>query len=329
MSFATSSSSTLDAVQPRSDVAAPRRSRVNVYMELTKARLSTLVVLTTAVGFALAASTGVDWMLLMVTVIGTALAAASAAVLNQVIEVKRDQRMHRTRNRPLPAGDIGLKRSFTLAVVMGYLGVGLLAGLVNLTAAWLALLTIVLYVVIYTPMKTRSTLNTIVGAVCGALPPVIGWVAVRGSEGLFDTGAWVLFAILFIWQLPHFLALAWLYREDYARGGFVMLPLLDPRGEITARVLVVTSLMLLPLGMIATTAGLAGWVFLFGSVVLALWMTGLSMRFYMQRSDTAARKVFLASIVYLSVLLGLFVLDRGPVQNIVPGSAAVAQVVDH
>lgn len=299
-------------------------------MELTKARLSALVVLTTAVGFALAAPAGVDWLLLGVTVLGTALAAACAAVLNQVIEVQRDARMTRTRQRPLPAGDVGIKWSFTIAVIMGYLGVMALALVVNLTAAWLALATIVLYALVYTPLKVRSTLNTVVGAVCGALPPVIGWVAARGSEGLYDTGAWVLFAILFVWQLPHFLALAWMYRDDYARGGFVMLPVLDTQGEITGRVLVVTSLILLPLGMIAMTVGLAGWIFLLGSVALAVWMTLLSFRFYVDRTDANARKVFLASIVYLSALLALFLLDRGPVSGmLVDEPAIMAQVAGH
>lgn len=322
MSLASSSSSTIDVA--RMDAPARRRSRVSIYMDLTKARLSALVVLTTAVGFALAMPVGVDWLLLGATILGTGLAACSASALNQIWEVQLDARMHRTRKRPLPSGELGLTVSFILASVMAYLGVGLLAMYVNLTAAALALLTIVLYVVVYTPMKTRSTLNTVVGAVCGALPPVIGWVAVRDAAGLYDPGAWVLFAILFVWQLPHFLALAWMYREDYARGGYKMLPVLDPHGEITGRVLVLTSLILLPLGLISTTTGLAGWVFLFGSVVLASWMTGLSMKFYKQRTDASARKVFLASIVYLSALLALFLVDRGPVSGASYGSGSVA-----
>lgn len=323
MSLATTSSNTIDA--HRLAVAPRRRSRVNVYMDLTKARLSALVLLTTAVGFVLAMPVGVNWMMLIVTMIGTGLAACSAAALNQIWEVQLDAKMHRTRKRPLPSGELGLTSSFVLASVMAYLGVGLLAVLVNIAAAALALLTIVLYVVVYTPMKTRSTLNTIVGAVCGALPPVIGWVAVRDAAGLYDPGAWVLFAILFVWQLPHFLALAWMYRDDYARGGYKMLPVLDPHGEITGRVLVLTSLILLPLGLIATTTGLAGWVFLAGSMVLAFWMSGLSLKFYMQRTDTSARKVFLASIVYLSALLALFLVDRGPVHpGSMPTSAAMA-----
>ncbi len=331
MSLASSSSNAIDAAELGEQVAAPtaRRSRTSVYMDLTKARLSALVLLTTAVGFVLALPMGVDWMLLTITMIGTGLAAASAASLNQVWEVRLDAKMHRTRNRPLPAGEIGVLQSFAIACVMGYLGVWMLAIFVNIAAAALALLTIVLYVIVYTPMKTRSTLNTIVGAVCGALPPVIGWVAVRDGAGLYDVGAWVLFGILFVWQLPHFLALAWMYREDYARGGYAMLPVLDPKGELTGRVLVLTSLILLPLGLISTMTGLAGWVFLFGSVILALWMTGLSIRFYMQRTDASARKVFLASIVYLSALLALFLVDRGPVQTgSTLGQAAVASVVE-
>src|SRR5690606_31291870 len=203
----------------------------------------------TALVFVLAMLVVVAWLVLTATMIGTGLAACRAAALNQVWEVKLDAKMHRTRKRPLPAGELGVTTSFIIACAMAYVGVGVLAVMVNIAAAALALLTIVLYVVIYTPMKTRSTLNTIVGAVCGALPPVIGWVAVRDVAGLYDPGAWVLFAILFVWQLPHFLALAWMYREDYSRGGYKMLPVLDPSGELTARTLVLTSLILLPLGL--------------------------------------------------------------------------------
>lgn len=288
---------------------------VNLYMDLTKARLSTLVVLTTAVGFIVAvpiSAFGIDWMMLVWTVLGTALAAGSAAAFNQLVEVNRDRRMKRTQARPLPSGRMGMIHAFIAAVVMGYLGIAILGVFVNLLAAALALLTILIYVLLYTPMKPRSTLNTLVGAVCGAIPPMIGWVAATGS---LDTGAWVLGAILFVWQLPHFLALAWMYREDYARAGFVMLPNADARGILTAQVCVLTSLMLLPLGLIAMLIGLAGWIYALGAALLAAWMTWLAVRFYHERTDTNARKVFLASITYLSVLLMLFVIDRGPIQS--------------
>ncbi|HRP63563.1 MAG TPA: heme o synthase [Phycisphaerales bacterium] len=291
---------------------AERSSTAKLYMELTKARLSALVVLTTAVGFVVAIPVGINWLLLLYTVIGTSLAAGSAAAINQVLEVARDARMQRTCRRPLPSGGITIRHALTAGIVMGIAGTAMLALLVNLASASLALLTIVLYVFIYTPMKARSSYNTLVGAVCGAIPPMIGWVAATGA---LDAGAWVLGAILFFWQIPHFFALAWLYREDYERGGFVMLPMLDARGELTASVIILTSLILLPLGMLATMIGLAGWVFLVGSLVLGLWMTALAVRFYVQRTNPHARGVFFASLLYLSLLLCLFMVDRGPVKN--------------
>lgn len=296
-----------------------------MYMDLTKARLSALVLLTTAVGYAVAMPETVNWLVLTATMIGTGLSACSAAAFNQVWEVSRDAKMQRTRRRPLPAGELGIKSSFILACIMGYLGVAVLALFVNLAAAGFALATILLYVLIYTPMKAWSTMNTVVGAVCGALPPLVGWVAVHGSHGLYYAGGWVLFAILFVWQLPHFLSLAWMYREDYARGGYVMLPNVDPSGEITGRVLLGTSMLLLPLGLLAVSTGLAGWVFLVGSVILALWMSGLSLKFYIDRTDANARKLFIASIVYLSALLALFLVDRGPIAA--PDVAAVPVMV--
>ncbi len=295
-----------------SDEVIGRRGIVSLYLELTKARLSALVLLTTAVGFVLATPMSIDWALLGFTMLGTALAAASAAALNQVVETKRDAKMNRTRHRPIPSGAMSRAHAFTAGVLMGYAGVAILGLFVNLFAAGLALLTIALYVLIYTPLKVRSTLNTIIGAVCGAIPPMIGWVAVTGS---LDDGAWVLAMILFVWQLPHFLALAWLYRDDYQRGGYVMLPLVDPRGELTGRVLILTSLILLPLGLMGTTLMLAGWWYAVGSVLLAVWLLALSIVFYFHRTNANARRVFLASIVYLSVLLILFVADRGPVQS--------------
>jgi len=298
-----------------------RRGVIGLYADLTKARLSALVVLTTAVGFLVAvpatAST-TDWMLLVWTVLGTALAAGSAAAFNQLVEVNRDRRMHRTQSRPLPSGGMGMIHAFLAASIMGYLGIAILGVLVNLLAAGLALLTILIYVLLYTPMKARTTLNTLVGAVCGAIPPMIGWAAATGS---LETGAWVLGAILFVWQLPHFLALAWMYREDYARAGFIMLPNVDQRGVLTAQVCVLTSMMLLPLGLMAVLLNLAGWFYAIGSVALALWMSWLAIRFYAERSHTNARKVFFASIMYLSVLLMLFMLDRGPISS---GTARLA-----
>jgi protoheme IX farnesyltransferase len=280
-----------------------------MFLELTKARLSALVLMTTAVGFILASLESIDWLRLLWTVLGTALAAGCASAMNQVLEVRRDQLMRRTQNRPLPSGAMNLTSALSAAVAMGLAGVGILAALVNAPAAALALVTILIYVLLYTPLKTRSTLNTLVGAVCGAIPPMIGWVAATGS---LDTGAWVLGAILFIWQIPHFLALAWLYRDDYARGGFVMLPVIDRDGRITCQVIVLTCLMLLATALLATLCGVAGLLYACGSLAIGVWMLALCLRLHRQRSDVNARRVFVASIIYLPVLLCLLVVDRGP-----------------
>ena len=306
-----------------------RRSLPALYLELTKARLSLLVLLTTAVGYVLGAGAGfgsgfgggIDWSVLLWTMVGTALAAGAANALNQVVEFRRDALMHRTRNRPLPSGALGLVHGLAVALVMGYAGVFILAALVNLAAAGLALLTIVVYVGVYTPLKCRSTVNTLVGAMCGAIPPVIGWVAASGSLG---PGAWALAALLFVWQIPHFLALAWIYREDYARGGFAMLPVFDRGGQLTCQMVVLGSLMLLPVGLIATLAGPSGWIYVGGSMILGLWLVGLGIRLYARRTDGNARSVFRASVVYLPVLLCLLVLDRPPLGGASIGPLAQA-----
>jgi protoheme IX farnesyltransferase len=287
-----------------------RRGLLGLYLELTKARLSAMVLLTAAVGFVLGSGDRIDWTKMLWSVIGTALAAGCASALNQIIEIARDRRMHRTQNRPLPSGAMSMQHSFIAAMLMGAAGLVVLAAGANLGAAWLALLTIVLYVVMYTPLKVRSTLNTIVGAVCGAIPPMIGWVAASGS---IDRGAWILGAILFVWQIPHFLALAWLYREDYERGGFAMLPSIDRKGQITCEVIVITSLLLVPIGLLATILHVAGVVFAIGSLILGAAMVAIGIRLYLNRTAANARRMFLASIIYLPLLMGLLVLDRGPV----------------
>lgn len=267
-----------------------------------------MVVFTTAVGFVMAAGT-IDWLRLLWTVLGTSLAAGAASALNQLVEVRRDAVMSRTHNRPLPCGALSPRHSFVVAMLLAYSGLAILAMLVNLAAAGLALLTLLIYIFAYTPLKTRTSLNTLVGAICGAIPPMIGWV---GAAGSLDYGAWLLALLLFVWQIPHFLALAWLYREDYKRGGFAMLPVIDPSGRLTGRVVVLMTLVLLPLGVAAALSGLAGWLYAFGSIALGLWLLKVGLRLNARRSDANARRLFLASLVYLPALLCLMVLDRGP-----------------
>lgn len=283
---------------------------VRTISELSKARLTALVLATTAAGFVVAAPVSIDWARLGWAVLGTGLAAASASMLNQLAEVARDSRMHRTRNRPLPSGRVGRIPVFVGGVVLGYLGVAALAQFTTLLAAGLALANLLLYVLIYTPLKPRTTFNTIVGAITGALPPMIGWAAATGE---LPAAAWLLGGILFVWQLPHFLALAWLYREDYDRGGFRMLPAVDRGGEITSLVVLAGSLLLVPLGLLGVRMGLAGWWYGAVSVPLAVWMSVGSWRLYRSRSLEDARRVFLASLAYLPLLMIAMVLDRGPV----------------
>ncbi|MFO0828062.1 MAG: heme o synthase [Phycisphaerales bacterium] len=307
-----------------------RRSRrhandgvVGMIAELTKARLNGLVLVTTAVGYLLATTRTVDWNRFFWTMLGTACAAASASMLNQLLEKSRDGRMHRTRHRPLPSERISRPPVLIGGVLLAYAGVTILAVNVNLLTAMLALLNVGLYILVYTPLKPKTTLNTLVGAVCGAIPPMMGWSAVTGGV---HTGAWILGAILFVWQMPHFLALAWMYRDDYRRGGMKMLAVVDPLGEITARTMVITSLLLAPLGLATTMAGLAGWVAAAVNLVLALMMTALAWGFYATRSDGAARRMFLASIIYLPLALVVLVLDRGsvsPVGELVSGRSNV------
>jgi protoheme IX farnesyltransferase len=299
------------------------RGLVGIYLQLAKARLSALVLLTTAVGFVMGSTgtAGIDWLRLLLTVAGTALAAGAANALNQVAEMHRDALMHRTRTRPLPSKAIGARHAVVFSLLSAGAGLAVLALTVNLAAAGLALATICIYVGLYTPLKTRSTLNTLVGAVCGAIPPMIGWVA---ATGRLEPGAWILGALLFVWQIPHFFALAWLYREDYARGGYAMLPVVDRTGRLTGQVVVLTSLSLLPLALAVTLAGLTGWVYAAGSIVMGLWILTFGARLYARRTDACARRLFLASIVYLPVLLCLMVADRGPLTGAPIGPRAVA-----
>jgi protoheme IX farnesyltransferase len=287
----------------------PVRERLQQIAALTKARLATLVVLTTVVGFLMATTGTVAWATLLSTALGTGLAALGANGFNQYLERSRDALMERTRNRPLPSGTMAPWEALAISGAFSVTGIAALAWTANLLTAGLALLIHLLYLGVYTPLKLRSPVNTLVGGVCGAIPPVMGWTAVRGSIG---PGAWILFLILFIWQMPHFLSLAWLYREDYARGGYRMLPVIDRSGTLTCKLVVLHSFALIPLGMAAALAGIAGWAFLLGAIPLGLVLLVLAFRLHEDRNDLNARRVFFASLVYLPLLLGLMVADRGP-----------------
>ena len=302
------------------------RDAVQTFMVLTKARLASLVVATAMVGFVVARPGAIDaWGLLWITV-GTTLSALGANAFNQCMERHRDAKMLRTRERPLPAGQLGLGQALAISALLSLSGMALLAWRLNLLTAGLALLVHVLYLLVYTPMKPRSPSNTLVGAVVGAIPPMMGWSAATGSLG---PGAGLLFLVLFAWQMPHFLALAWLYRDDYARGGYRMLPVVDGSGVITGNLVVLYSAMLLPLGLAFLLAGLAGWVFLAGGFALSVWILFMSLRLRMDRTDRSARKLFFTSLVYLPAFLALLVLDRGPIVDVSSGVIAPARVGMH
>ena len=289
--------------------ASPLQRWIGLSLELGKARLSALVVVTTLAGYLMAARPVPGWGHLAATMLGTALCAFGANGFNQVLERDRDALMVRTRERPLPSGRVGARAAALWSGAVVLLGTGLLLALVNAAAAALALGTVLLYVLVYTPLKPRSTLNTLAGAICGAIPPLIGWSAVTGGV---QGGGWWLALLLFVWQVPHFLALAWLYRDDYRRAGFKMLPLQDPRGDRTFRFLMLYAWVLLPLGLLATFMGLTGAVFAVGSLLLGGAWLWLGVRCYRDRSSLNARRVFLGSVVYLPLVLGLMVADRAP-----------------
>jgi len=267
-----------------------------------------MVLITTMVGYLLAVPT-VNWVVLLATMVGTTLTAFGANALNQYRERDIDARMERTRLRPLPAGRLTAEVALVYGVAVSLLGTFILLAWSGPLPAVLAALTILLYVLVYTPMKQVSTLNTLVGAVCGAIPPLIGWAAATGG---LETGGWLLFALLFVWQMPHFLALAWMYRKDYERGGLCMLPVADPTGRITFPVTVFFAMLHLPLGLMVTLSGVAGPWFALGSLALGLWWCWLGLRLYRSHSDRDARRVFLASLVYLPLALLLMLADSGP-----------------
>jgi protoheme IX farnesyltransferase len=275
-------------------------------MVLTKARLSLLVVSTTFFGFLLASLGHFDWMLMVHTLVGTGLTAFGSSVFNQLMEIDSDARMKRTSDRPLPAGRIPPSVAFFIGWVLAAFGIVHLALKVNVYASFLAALTLVIYLFVYTPMKRRSSLNTLVGAVAGAIPPVIGWVAGGGRYGI---EAWFLFGLLFLWQLPHFLAINWMYREEYIRGGFVMWSNDDESGRKTSTLATLFSVMLAALMVVPYVMGFGGWVSLLGGMLLSLGMVWLSLKFFRQRDRGAARRLFFYTLVYLPLVFVVLVVS--------------------
>jgi protoheme IX farnesyltransferase len=278
------------------------------FLELAKARLATLVVLTTIVGYVLGARESFELIILLATVTGTALTAFGANILNQWLEADRDLRMVRTRNRPLPSGRVSKGTALAWGLVSSSVGLVVLDLTTNRLTALLSLFVILLYVTVYTPLKVRTPLNTAIGAICGAVPPMMGWTAATGQ---LEIGAWILGGILFVWQMPHFLSLAWMYRDDYARGGFRMMPASDPDGSVTGRAAFIYALALLPVTGALALAGVTGVTYLVLSQMAGIGFAFLGWTFARRRVRLTARRLFLASIIYLPVLLGLMVTDMG------------------
>lgn len=280
---------------------------VGDYVALTKPRLNLLVVATSAAGYYLGATGAPTLRDMLPAVCGTALVAAGSAALNQVLERDTDALMRRTRQRPLPDGRIAPDEGRLFGLILSALGVLVLALAANALAALLAVVTLVVYVVIYTPLKRRSDISTLVGAIPGALPPLIGWAAGRGS---LSAGGWALFGIVFLWQIPHFMAIAWLYRDDYGRAGFPMLPVTDPGGRSAGRQALLYACALLPASLVPTVLGVSGSIYFWVALVLGIVMVGLSWRFATIRNERSAYALFIGSIVYLPLIWAAMILNH-------------------
>jgi protoheme IX farnesyltransferase len=296
------------ASAPATARAAEREvSRLEDFYELTKPRMNLLVVLTTTVGFYMASVGAIHWLLLLHTVIGTALTAAGAAVLNQLVERDFDKLMPRTKNRPLPAGRVLPGEALLYGVAMGVTGIAYHFLFVNQLTALLGATTLLSYLFIYTPMKRWTSLNTIIGAVPGAIPPMMGVTAVTG---VLSMQALSLFGILFFWQMPHFLAIAILYRQDYAAGGFKMLPVVDEDLSCTGHQIVLYALALVPVSLMPTMVNMAGVIYFGAALLLGIMFLSYGVSCAVRKTRVDARKLFFASIIYLPLLLLVLMLDR-------------------
>ena len=288
-------------------VARDRRQVASDLVALTKPRVVIMVLVTTLVGYDVGLAGSADYLRMIHLLIGTLMAAGGTLALNQYWERDIDACMDRTRSRPLPAGRLQPLEALLFGVSLTLLGTAYLAALVGVLAALVTAATAILYLFAYTPLKQRTALCTLVGAVPGALPPVAGWTAARGDVTL---GAWVLFGMLFLWQLPHTLSIARLYRDDYARAGVRVLPVIDPDGASTERQIVLASVALLTVSVLPAVIGWTGPVYLAGAVALGLAFTVVGIVQALAPSARAARHVLLASLLYLPLLLGLLAFDR-------------------
>lgn len=276
------------------------------YLELTKPRITSLVLVTASLGFFLGAEGKPNAMSLCWFLLGTAMISAGSAALNHYLERDADSRMLRTQNRPLPSGRMSPANAMTFGICLILVGVFLLWGQLNLLTAFFGLLTAFLYVLVYTPMKRISWLNTTIGAIPGALPPVGGWAAATGDAPL---AAWTLFLIMFAWQHPHFYSIAWMYKDDYQRGGFKMLPVVEPDGRSTFMQINGFNLVLILLSILPFWLGLSGRLYLTGAMILGTAMLRQGFSLTASQSHSDAKKLLRASVIYLPVLFALIILD--------------------
>jgi heme o synthase len=289
-----------------STFAAPRSALAD-FAELTKPSVTSLILFSTVVGFYLASPSSLDYALLFHTLLGTGLVAGGTAALNQYWERESDRLMHRTQNRPLPSGRMQAWKALAFGCVLSVAGTIYLVALVNALAAILAGATLISYLFFYTPLKTRTPHSTLVGSFPGAIPPLIGWAAAAGELPL---AAWVLYAILFLWQFPHFLSIAWLYQVDYARAHIVMLPVAEPDGRSTARQIILYSLALLPVSLAPTWLGVTGNIYLVGALISGIAFLYVAWSTTRGKTRQDARKLLQASVIYLPVIYALMLFDK-------------------
>lgn len=283
------------------------RERIAAFVELTKPRIAFMLLLTAAAGFYLGNRGAFDLVLFANAMIGIVLLAFGVATLNQWLERRTDVLMDRTATRPLPTGKVTPTEALLFGTILCITSEIYLYFLVNPLTAWLGLSVIVGYVFLYTPLKTRTSASTAIGAIPGAMPPLMGWTA---SANEVSIGAWALFAFLFLWQFPHFFAIAWLYKEQYAKAGIVMLPVIDQSGRITARQIVLFSVMMVPISLAPFFLGFAGWIFLTAATILGIWFLVESVRTARAKTPEMARRLLLVSVLYLPIIFAILVLDK-------------------
>jgi protoheme IX farnesyltransferase len=284
-------------------------SRANAYVALIKPDVSFLVLMTTAAGFYMGSRGTVDWLHLIQTVFATLLIAAGTATLNHYIERDSDRYMRRTASRPLPSGQLQPREALWFGVILSVAGAVDLYSTAGILASALGILTSLSYLLAYTPLKKRTVWATAVGAFPGAIPPMIGWVAATGT---LDRGAWLLFAILFLWQFPHFYAIAWMYREDYARAGILMLPVVDREGTRTFRQIILTAVALVGVSLLPAVMGLAGVHYFFGALVVSTALVQVCLWAASSRTNARAKWLMHATVLHIPVLLGLMIFDKIP-----------------